>query len=214
VRDSQRERIVDAIASIVAERGLSALTVPEIARRANVSHQTFYAIYRSKHDAFVGAQKVGMHQALQVSGEAWQTRMPDWPAAIVAGIRALTEYLVAEPAHARLTIVDTFGASPEAIQVRERMLAAFAAYFDAQHRGVQPGGPDQSPVRILSRPHPIVVEAVLGGCWQVLHDYVEADRTDELPGLAPQLAYLVLIPFIGPEAAASAVSEQPAQVPA
>ncbi|HLH13985.1 MAG TPA: TetR family transcriptional regulator, partial [Solirubrobacteraceae bacterium] len=36
---SQRERIVDATAAIVAEKGLAALTVPEIARRANVSHQ-------------------------------------------------------------------------------------------------------------------------------------------------------------------------------
>src|SRR5262249_18379896 len=56
VRDSQRERIVDATAAIVAERGLGALTVPEIARRAGVSHQTFYAIYRSKQEAYLGAQ--------------------------------------------------------------------------------------------------------------------------------------------------------------
>ena len=42
---SQRERIVDATAAIVAEQGLAALTIPEIARRANVSHQTFYEIY-------------------------------------------------------------------------------------------------------------------------------------------------------------------------
>ncbi len=61
---SQRERIVDATAAIVAEKGLAALTIPEIARRANVSHQTFYDIYTSKHEAFLGAQKVGMHQAL------------------------------------------------------------------------------------------------------------------------------------------------------
>jgi AcrR family transcriptional regulator len=55
---SQRERIVDATAAIVAENGLAALTIPEIARRANVSHQTFYDIYASKRDALLGAQKI------------------------------------------------------------------------------------------------------------------------------------------------------------
>src|SRR5277367_4002140 len=59
---NQRERIVDATAATVASKGLAGLTIPEIARRANVSHQTFYEIYPSKHDAFLGALKVGMHQ--------------------------------------------------------------------------------------------------------------------------------------------------------
>ncbi len=51
----------------VAAKGLAGLTIPEIARRANVSHQTFYEIYPTKHDAFLGALKVSMHQALLVS---------------------------------------------------------------------------------------------------------------------------------------------------
>jgi AcrR family transcriptional regulator len=41
VVSSQRERILDATAEIVAEKGLAALTIPEIASRANVSHETF-----------------------------------------------------------------------------------------------------------------------------------------------------------------------------
>ncbi len=70
---SQRERIVDATAAIVAEKGLAALTIPEIARRASVSNQTFYAIYESKDAAFLGAQKVGMHQALRVTVAAFES---------------------------------------------------------------------------------------------------------------------------------------------
>ncbi|HUB72827.1 MAG TPA: TetR/AcrR family transcriptional regulator, partial [Solirubrobacteraceae bacterium] len=46
--NSQRERILDATAAIVAEDGLDGLTIPKIARRANVSHQTFYDNYASK----------------------------------------------------------------------------------------------------------------------------------------------------------------------
>ena len=126
---SQRERIVDATAAIVAEKGLAALTIPEIARRASVSNQTFYANYPSKDAALEGAQKVGMHQALRVTLAAYRGREEDWPGAVRAGIAALLEYLASEPEHAHLTLVDTFAASPEALAIRERAMEGFRAYL-------------------------------------------------------------------------------------
>ncbi len=189
---SQRERIVDATAAIVAEKGLSALTIPEIARRANVSHQTFYDIYDSKFDAFLGAQKVGMHQALAVAVEAYQAEQDDWPRGARAGICALLEYLASEPAHAHLSVVDTFAACPEAIEIRDATLKAFAVYF--------------APGYELAHGHievpAIAAEATAGGIWQVLHHYVENDCIAELPAAAAQLSYFALTPFLGPERAA------------
>ena len=189
---NQQERIVDATAAIVAEKGLAALTIPEIARRASVSHQTFYDIYPSKHDAFLGAQKVGMHQAFVQGVGAYETQMPDWPRAIAAGMRAVIGYVVSEPAHAHLSIVDTFGASPETITTRDEVLRGFATYFDP--------GYEQAPEE-LEVPG-IAAEAVVGGCWQVLHHYIENDRIDELPEASPQLTYMLLTPFLGPRRAA------------
>jgi AcrR family transcriptional regulator len=189
---SQRERIVDATASIVAEKGLAGLTIPEIARRASVSHQTFYDIYPSKHDAFQGAQKVGMMQALRMGVEAWEAEMPDWPRAIAAGLRAVVDYIVSEPAHAHLSIVDTFGASPETIETRDEILRGFATYFNPGY-DLPPNGVEAPAV---------AAEAGVGGCWQVLHHYVENDRIADLPGAAPQLTYMLLTPFLGPTEAA------------
>ena len=190
---SQRERIVDATAAIVAEKGLAALTIPEIARRANVSHQTFYDIYASKHDAFLGAQKIGMHQALGVAVEAYEAHSGDWPRAAHAAIRALIEYLASEPAHAHLSLVDTFGASPEAIEIRDSSLQAFAAYF----------GPGYELAAGRIEVPPIAAEATAGGIWQVLHHYIENDCIARLPGTAAQLTYFALTPFLGPEEAAA-----------
>ncbi len=190
---SQRERIVDATAAIVAEKGLAALTIPEIARRANVSHQTFYAIYDSKHDAFLGAQKVGMHQALTVAVEAYQAELDDWPRAAHAGVRALLDYLASEPAHAHLSIVDTFAACPEALEIRGATLQAFATYFEPAYELV--GGRVEVPA--------VAAEAIAGGIWQVMHHYVENDRIAELPGATAQLTYFALTPFFGPEQAAA-----------
>jgi AcrR family transcriptional regulator len=189
---SQRERIVDATAAIVAEKGFARLTIPEIASRANVSHETFYEMYPTKHDAFLGAQKIGMHQALSVTAAAYEAREGDWPQRIAAGMHALLGYICTEPEHAHLTLVDTFGASPQAIEIRESALSTFVEYL-------QPGyGHAPADVEALS----IAAEAVTGGVWQIMHHYTEHQRVDELCDAAPQLVYLTLSPFIGSDAAA------------
>ncbi len=191
---SQRERIVDATAAIVAAKGLAGLTIPEIARRASVSHQTFYEMYPTKHDAFLGAQKVGLHQALLVTVEAYEAHKDNWPHAVAAGLRALIDYLSGEPAHAHLTLVDTFAASPEAIEIRDTALHAFAAYLRPGY-ALSPADLDVPD---------IAAEAVAGGIWQVLHHYIEDDRIAELPDATPQIVYMALTPFLGPKDAAKA----------
>lgn len=197
---SQRERIVDATAAIVAERGLAALTIPEIARRANVSNQTFYDIYSSKHEAFLGAQKVGMHQALRIAVDAYEAQGEDWPRAVDAGVRALLEYLASEPAHAHLTLVDTFAACPEAIEIRNAGMSGFASYLAPGY--ALGGASGEVPA--------IAAEAVAGGIWQVLHHYIENDSLGGLIGTSPQLTYFALTPFLGPAQAAEVARQSSA----
>jgi AcrR family transcriptional regulator len=191
VVNSQRERIIDATAEIVAEKGLAALTIPEIASRANVSHETFYEMFPTKAEAFLAAQRTGMFLALSKAVQAWEAQMPDWPHAIAAGLRAVIDYLISEPAHAHLSIVDAFGASPETIAVRDEILRAFATYF-------KPGyelAPDGATVPAICG------EACVGGVWQVLYHYIDTGRIAELSDAAPQLSYMLLAPFIGPKEA-------------
>jgi AcrR family transcriptional regulator len=195
---NQRERIVDATAAIVAEKGLQALTIPEIARRANVSHQTFYEMYPTKHDAFLGAQKVGLHQALGVAVQAYEAQGEDWPMGVAAGIRALLDYLASEPAHAHLTVVDTFAASPLAIEIRDTGLHAFAAYLQPGYHYAPSGHsvPGVAP------------EAIAGGIWQVLHNHIEHEHIEDIARLAPQLVYVALTPFLGAKEAARAARKR------
>jgi AcrR family transcriptional regulator len=189
---SQRERIVDATAAIVAEKGLEGLTIGEIVRRASVSNGTFYSIYDSKQDAFLGTQKVGLHQALSVCAKAYEAHRGDWPRALAAGIRALLGYLASEPAHARLSLVEMYGAGPEALAIRDSSMRAFSGYLSA---GARPAG---SPTEAAE----MVPEAVVGGIWQVLHHYVEKDSADILPDAGPQLTWFALTPFLGSDHAA------------
>jgi AcrR family transcriptional regulator len=189
---SQRERIVYATAAIVAEKGFSGLTIPEIASRANVSHETFYEIYKTKHDAFLGAQKIGLHLALQVTTDAFADSDQEWADGVAGGMNALLQYVCSEPEHAHLTLVDTFGASPRAIEIRDEALASFTEFLRPGYE-LAPAGVDVPQV---------AAEAVAGGVWQIMHHYIEQQRLDELCDAAPQLVYLTLSPFLGPERAA------------
>jgi AcrR family transcriptional regulator len=200
---SQRERIVDATAAIVAEKGLADLTIPEIASRANVSHETFYEMYPTKQDAFLGAQKVGMHQAFLIAVEAYELhKQEDWARGIAEGVRALVVYLCSEPAHAHLSFVDTFAASPETLEIRDEILRGFAVYF---------GPGERPPSQDIDVPA-IAAEAVVGGVWQILHYYIENRRFSELLDATPQLTYLLLTPFLGPQEATKAALRPHADV--
>lgn len=193
VEKSQRERIVDATAEIVAEKGLAGLTIPAIASRAGVSHETFYEMYPSKHEAFLGAQKVGMHQAFATAMASYEKhRELAWPVAVAEGLRVLIDFLVAEPAHARLSIVDTFAASPETLQIRDGLLRGFAHYLSEKERPAIEG---------IDVPA-IAPEAVVGGVWQVIHYYIERGHLNALPSAVPEITYLTLTPFLGPSDAA------------
>ncbi|HLH14452.1 MAG TPA: hypothetical protein VKV16_06650, partial [Solirubrobacteraceae bacterium] len=132
-----------------------------------------------------------MHQALVVAVEAFQAEQDDWPRAARAGLRALVEFLASEPAHAHLSLVDTFAACPEALEIRNSTLTAFAAYF----------GPGYELARGRLCVPAIAGEAIAGGIWQVLHHYIENDCVAALPDTLPQLVYFTLTPFVGPRAA-------------
>jgi len=193
VVEHQRERILDATAEIVARKGMAGLTIPEIARRASISHQTFYALFPTKGDAFLGAQEMGLQYALRVSAEASAAAgADDWPQAVTAQLRALIALICAEPAYAHLGVVDSLGSSPEAIAACSAALGAFA-------ERLRPGRELAPPGMVVPE---IAAEATVGGIWGVLHHYIQSRRTADLPAAAPQLSYLALTPFVGAARAA------------
>ncbi|HXA55460.1 MAG TPA: TetR/AcrR family transcriptional regulator [Solirubrobacteraceae bacterium] len=191
IRYSQRERIMDAVADIVAERGYPALTVTEIARRANVSHKTFYEHFPGKREAFLAAGRTGGEWGFQAAVEAYAVHAGDWPRAVAAGLQAYLRFLAVEPGHARLGFVDVFTADPEALQLRDEIVAAFVAYLrpSAEVAGI--------------RPMPaIAADAIGGAIWELLQAHIQREPIELLPSLAPKVVYIALAPFLGPRRAA------------
>jgi AcrR family transcriptional regulator len=192
---NQRERIFDAIAKLTARNGYPALSLEEIAAKAAISLQTFYSHFENKEEAFLATYEVGHTRAKAAVNRAL-AHETDWLGGVRAGVVALLEFLASEPALAHLSCVDILIAYPHVAGRVEEANAAYAELLDMDLGG---GAPSQAST-------PIVGEVIVGGIFELLHDYILQGRTRRLPELADHITYIALTPFMGKEAAAEAVA--------
>ncbi len=194
---NQRERIFDAIARLTASGGYQALSLEDIAAAAAVSLQTFYSHFENKEEAFLATYEVG-HSRAKAAVDRALAHQTNWIGGVRAGVQALLEFLASEPALAHLACVDILIAYPH---VAGRVEEANAAYAQLLDMDIGEGAP--------SRPSsPIVNEVIVGGVFELLHDYILRGHTRRLPELTDHVSYIALTPFIGNEAAARAVAKR------
>ncbi len=138
---SQRERILVATAEAMAENGYIGTSVAAILKRAGVSRETFYEQFRSKEDCFEAAYERAVQLLLDRIAEATETEDgapadTDPMARMDRIFRAYLQYLVDDPASARLFLVEVFAVGSAAIarraQLQERFVELIAAVLDAR----------------------------------------------------------------------------------
>ena len=64
-RSAQRARILDAMAEVVAERGVAGASVEAVCARARVSRRTFYACYADAQECVFAVMSDGQERALR-----------------------------------------------------------------------------------------------------------------------------------------------------
>jgi AcrR family transcriptional regulator len=139
VARQQRARILDALAEVLTERGYVATPVAAIIERAGVSRETFYQQFASKQDCFIAALEdaVGelastLRTALEAAGKSPLQRYDDMLGSYLGA-------LAAHPAKARLFLIETYAAGPEAmrrrLELQQQFVAGIARTFGARSRG-------------------------------------------------------------------------------
>jgi AcrR family transcriptional regulator len=117
---AQRDRMMLAMAEAMIEKGYVGTSVADVISRAGVSRETFYQQFLSKLDCFLGAFEnaaaVLFAKVVErgIAGGADDDRLARFD-------RLLHQYLealIAEPAFARLFLVEVYAAGPEAIARR------------------------------------------------------------------------------------------------
>jgi AcrR family transcriptional regulator len=188
---SQRGRLLEAMADVVAEKGYGPATVADVITRAGVSRKTFYEHFADKEECFLAAYDAGVDlllAALERSGGG----AADPVAEVRTRTRAYLETLAAEPAFARTFLIEVTGAGPRALERRERVHERFAAMVQEQVAAARERFPE-----IPEQPPEIHLAAV-GATDLLVSRYIAQGRAAELPALEDLIVRIQLALLTAP----------------
>lgn len=181
------ERLLRALAAVVAEKGYPDTTVAEVVERAQTSQRTFYEHFKNKEDAIVAALDSGSAHMLAAALPAFR-RAPDWQHAVHDTIEAMFHFGAEEPEYARLGGVEMYAAGKRALDQREVVTEGMEGLLAPGYE-LKPDTP------------PIAAEAIGGALYSLLYDHVNKKGPETLPDLVPTLVYVTLAPFLSAEEA-------------
>jgi AcrR family transcriptional regulator len=181
------ERILRALASVVAEKGYPAMTVNDIASRASISLSTFYAHFADKEEAMLAAVDSGSAQMLATTLPAFR-RAPDWPHAVRGAFGAMFAYCAAEPEYTTLGAIDVYAAGKRVLERRDQVIEGMQALLVPGYE-LKPDAP------------PVAAEAIGGAIYSMIYDQVRRGAIESMQEIAPLATYITLAPFIGTEEA-------------
>ena len=204
---SQRGRLVDAMAQVVAEKGYPAATVADVVERAGVSRRTFYEQFADKEACFLAAYDVGLTAVLGRIKEAVEgvpERLPPplsgghppppgpaagWRERARAGVEAFLALLASEPAFARSLQVEILTAGPAALERRAGMLTMFSGIWRNVHDGARAEEPE------LPALPDEVFTVLTAGLEEMVRDCLRTRGTAALPGLGEPILRAVFAVF-------------------
>lgn len=182
VEASQRTRLLEAVGRAVAERGYAGATIDDIVRRAGVSKKTFYDHFADKQDCFLAAYETASEELLERVSEA-HAGQDDWLERTRAGIHAYLRWLAADPALARVYLVEVAAAGPLALERREALRDRYAELI-RERRG------SDLPFETF--------HAVVAAVDDLVVRHIREHGAEQLPELEPVLVHLQTALLAGP----------------
>jgi AcrR family transcriptional regulator len=214
VEEMQRRRLLLALVEVLAEHGLENASIGRICKRAGVSRRTFYEIFDDRDECLLAAFDAAVNRlavpvlaahrapgAVQGKGQARKAQA--WRERIRAALTALLEQFDAEPAIARMCVVETLKAGPIVAERRASVLAALVAAVEQGREETRRG----------NEPPPLAGQGVVGGALSVVHTRLAQAPLDGPPQplseLTGALMAMIVHPYLG-SAAAREELERPA----
>lgn len=198
---SQRERLLAAMVRVTAARGYSATSVADVLRAARVGRETFYELFKDRHDCFLAAHRLLCEELFEFVSERYRRPGP-WPERVRNGLDALLAWLAADADAAKVVVVEPGGVGPVS---RERCAKTYSAFVSLLDEGRDASGAASSLPRIS--------DLAAGAVLARIYEEVVLGRAAELPLLLPDLTYEVLVPFLGEEAARAEQAKAAARRP-
>jgi AcrR family transcriptional regulator len=197
VVESQRSRILDGVIEAVARLGYNETRLHSVITAAGVSRKTFYEYYKDLDDAFLAAYDMhvtALTEAVQQAfvgegGGKSAGRARGWTDQIRDGVRAFLGYLVDNPDAAKVCMIDALGASKEARARRDAALRSFTFFVDSGRSEAAYEVPGRTALAVIGGANELIA-------WEILHG-----SPAKVGSLAPDIVYMIVLPFLGPKKA-------------
>jgi AcrR family transcriptional regulator len=187
---SQRERLLHATGRVVAAGGYAKATVADIVAAAGVSREVFYKHFHDKQEAFAETIKFVFEQIMARSAGAFFSTDGPWPERIWQASAAFIGFIVDQPGLAHAVFVEPYAVAPD-VQRPDEFVVGFTLFLEDGYRY----RPEAAHVPRVAG------EAIGGAVLEAINSYLRSGRSAELPELVPGGAYMILAPFMGPDAA-------------
>lgn len=194
----RRRRILAATGELVAKRGYHATTLELIVRRARVGYPAFYKCFADKEAVFLALFDGAAARTAATVGAAVAARAErPWPERVAAALDALFDSIAASPLPARTCLVEILTAGPAAVARYEAALRAIGIPILQPGRDLNPRAAELSGA---------LEETLAGGVAWMAYQRLVAGEADRIPSLLPEALEFVLMPYLGEEETARAVS--------
>lgn len=198
----QRDRVLIAAAEVIAKRGYNATTVDHIVSAAGIGVGTFYEFFDNKEDCFLQAYARIVATGREELEAATLSDRP-WSEQACAGLQALLEAIVARPLDARIALVEIQAAGSAGFAHHQKTLAEVLPFLRV--------GRESSPE---AGTLPATLEtAIAGGVLWFLQQRLLMGETAGLREQLPELARIVVEPYVGEDEAQRAAVAVEGAVP-
>jgi AcrR family transcriptional regulator len=181
----KRRRMIDAMSELCAEQGYEATKIADVVRRAHVARKTLYDNFSGKEELFLAAFDTTLTDADAAVAEACEAiEVDSWKDRTEAGLGALLEFVAANPAAARLCLVEAPAAT---LASAARYEAAIESYIGRLREGAP---------TLSSRPLTLE-EALVGGIAWIVQRQIRRGAATDAADLLPELTEFVISPYRG-----------------
>jgi AcrR family transcriptional regulator len=173
---AHRQRLIEAMASSIEQKGYRDTTVSDVVRIARTSRRTFYEHFEDKESCFLETYRIGCENGIAQIGEALRAlEDPDWRTRLRVSLETYVSILAAEPHVARVLLIDVLGAGPRALAMREQVLAEYVAHYRRLRERARAEEPDlpEIPEEFL--------RALVGGIAELVQQVLLESKPKDIP---------------------------------
>jgi AcrR family transcriptional regulator len=215
---TRREAILEAMIRVAGAKGYTAASVADVIAEAGASRTTFYKHFADKRDCFLAAYDLGAGRIVGAAA-AGCARGRSWEEQADGGLTAVVELLGRDTALARTALVEIVVAGAGGRRHLQATISRLAELLEAGRKAPPADGrpetgrnaptadnrleTDSKAPPTAGLPKNAALMAV-GAVAGLIFDCLQDAKATDLPALLPELRFALLVPYIGPRAAAEA----------